>query len=147
MPSLLRAEEGSPFFALQREMNRMFDDFFRGSEGLPALSAGGWGLPRVDVAETDTEVKVTADLPGMEEKDVEIVLQDGVLTLRGEKKAEVENAVYSERWHGRFERAIPLGPDVDPEKVTASFRNGVLTVTAAKRPEAQRTAKRIKVNS
>ena len=144
-----RNEEASPFLALQREMNRVFDDFFRGFDvPLPARlgwAAGGW--PHVEVSETDGEVKVVAELPGLEEKDIEVTLQEGVLTLRGEKQAKSEGAVYSERWHGRFQRSIQLGPDVDPDKVTASFRNGVLTITVAKRPEAQRQVKRIPINA
>jgi len=99
------------------------------------------------VAETGTEVKVTAELPGLEEKDVELLLQDGVLTIKGEKSSSNDNAHYSERWHGRFQRAIQVGPSVDPEKVTAAFKNGVLSVTLAKRAEAQSTAKRIPIGN
>lgn len=69
-----------------------------------------------------------------------------MLTLRGEKKAESDGAVYSERSHGQFQRAVRLGPDVDPDKVSASFRNGVLTITVPKRPEAQRQVRRITIN-
>jgi HSP20 family protein len=83
----------------------------------------------------------------MEEKDVELSLRDGVLTLKGEKQAETNGSVYSERWHGSFQRSIDLGPDVDPDKVTASFKNGVLTVTLGKRPEAQSQVKRIPIKA
>jgi HSP20 family protein len=82
----------------------------------------------------------------MEEKDIELTLREGMLTVRGEKKSETNDSVYSERWHGQFERAVQLGPDVDPEKVKAEFKNGVLTVTVGKRPEAQRQVKRIAIN-
>ena len=99
----------------------------------------------MEVSETEQEVKVVAELPGLEEKDLEVTLHDGVLTLGGEKKGEGSGAVYSERWHGRFQRSLQLGPDVDPDKVAASFRNGVLTVTVARRPEAQRQVKRIPI--
>ena len=91
-------------------------------------------------------MKVVAELPGLDEKDLEVTLHDGVLTLSGEKQGESSGAVYRERWHGRFQRALQLGPDVDPDKVAASFRNGVLTVTVAKRPEAQRQVKRIPIS-
>jgi HSP20 family protein len=110
-----------------------------------APGPGGW--PRVEVGENNNEVKVVAELPGMEQKDVEVSLHDGVLTLKGEKKSESDNALYSERWHGQFQRSPQLGPDVDPDKVNASFKNGVLAVTLAKRPEAQSQVKRIPINN
>ncbi|HZT18259.1 MAG TPA: Hsp20/alpha crystallin family protein, partial [Dongiaceae bacterium] len=99
----------------------------------------------VEVSETDKEVKVVAELPGLDEKDVDVTLHDGVLTLKGEKKAEVNGTVYSERWQGSFQRSLQLGSEIDPEKVAASFKNGVLTVTLAKRPEAQSQVKRIPI--
>ncbi len=143
-----RSDETSPVLALHREMNRLFDDFFRGFD-LPLASSPGWstGWPRVEVSETEKEVKVVAELPGMEEKDVELTLREGVLTLRGEKRAETNGSVYSERWHGAFQRSIDLGPDVDPEKVTASFKNGALTVALGKRPEAQSEVKHIPIKA
>lgn len=138
-------EETNPVLALHREMNRLFDNFFPGFDVAPPA---GWsaGWPRVEVHDEKDEVRVTAELPGMEQKDVEIALHDGVLTIRGEKRSESNGALYSERWHGQFQRSLQLGPDVDPDKVSASFKNGVLTVTAAKRPEAQRQVKRIPIN-
>ena len=141
-------DETSPYLALQREMNRVFDSFFRDSgAAAPSLAPLGWtaAWPHVEVSETEQEVKVVAELPGLEEKDLEVTLHDGVLTLSGEKKGEGSGAVYSERWHSRFRRSLQLGPDVDPDKVAASFRNGVLTVTVARRPEAQRRVKRIPI--
>jgi HSP20 family protein len=140
-------DEASPFLALQREMNRAFDSFFRGFD-LAGPAQMGWAAvwPHVDISETDKEVKVVAELPGLEEKDIEVTLHDGVLTLQGEKKAGSDNTLYRERWHGQFQRSLQLGPDFDPDKVAASFRNGVLTVTVAKRPEAQRQVKRIPIN-
>jgi HSP20 family protein len=139
-------DEANSFLALQREMNRAFDSVFR-DFGLAWPAQQGWttGWPQVDVSETDKEVKVVAELPGLEEKDIEVTLHDGRLTLKGEKKAESEGTAYSERWHGQFQRSLQLGPDVDPEKVEASFRNGVLTITVAKQPEAQRPVKRIPI--
>ena len=82
-------------------------------------------------------MKVTADLPGLEEKDVDIHLADGVLTISGEKKTESENndRMFSERYYGRFERRIPVD-DIDADKVKASFKNGVLTVTLPRLPTA-----------
>lgn len=140
-------EAGSPFLALHREVNRLFDDFFHGFDG-PMIRDGGLsGWPKVDIADTGSEIKVTAELPGLDEKDVELTLQDGMLTLKGEKKLESTDRHYSECWHGRFERSLALGPDIDPAKVAAAFKNGVLTVTVAKKPEEQRAAKRIPISS
>jgi HSP20 family protein len=141
-------ENVNPFLALHREMNRMFDDFSR-SFDLPTMFSQGWsgGWPHVEVAEIDDNVKVVAELPGLEEKDIEVTLHNGMLTLKGEKKSESQGSVYSERWHGQFERSLQLGPDVDPEKVNAAFRNGVLTITVPKRPEAQRQVKRIPITT
>ena len=147
-PAPRGTDDTNPFLALQREMNRVFDGFFRGSgAAASALAPLGWpaAWPHVEVSETEQEVKVVAELPGLEEKDLEVTLHDGVLTLGGEKKGEGSGAVYSERWHGRFQRSLRLGPDVDPDRVAASFRNGVLTVTVARRPEAQRQVKRIPI--
>ena len=141
-------DEGSPFLALHREMNRLFDDFFHGFEQNIPASRFSWSQawPKVDVSDSGNDVKISVELPGMEEKDVEVTLRDGVLTLRGEKKSETENAHYSERWYGQFQRSIQLGPDIDPDKVSAAYKNGLLTVTVAKKPEELRTEKRIPIN-
>jgi HSP20 family protein len=102
------ARQTDPFVAFRREMDRAFDSFFRGFDlpmtGNPGWSVGTW--PHVEVSETDNEVKLVAELPGMEEKDVELTLNEGRLTLKGEKKTETDGAVYSERWHGQFERTV-----------------------------------------
>jgi HSP20 family protein len=87
-----------------------------------------------------------AELPGLEEKDIDLSLRDGVLTIKGEKSRETNGAIYSERWHGQFARAIDLGPDVDPDKVKASFDKGVLTVTLEKRPDARSGTRKININ-
>jgi HSP20 family protein len=81
------------------------------------------GWPNVEVTETDTEVKVTAELAGLDEKDVSVELANGMLTITGEKKSETEDKdrVFSERYYGRFERRIPI-EDVDEEKVSATFK-------------------------
>lgn len=140
------SESGDPLAALHREVSRAFDEFARGF-GVPARfgAAGTW--PSVEVRETDKAIEVSAEMPGLEQKDVEVSLHEGVLTLKGEKKAESGNALYSERWHGSFERAISVGADIDPDKVSAAFRNGVLTVSLAKKPEAQKPARKIPVSA
>jgi HSP20 family protein len=99
------------------------------------------------VSETDKEIKVSAELPGLEDKDVKVQLANGVLAISGEKKTETEDKdrLFSERYYGRFERRIPID-DVDEDKILASFKNGVLTVTLPKAPQAQSKVKRIAVN-
>ena len=152
VPSLLRDDDRDPFLSLHREVNRLFDDVFRGfGSGLPSFggaSGFGAGWPSVEISGTDKEIKVTAEVPGLEEKDVEVLLNDGVLTLRGEKRSESEDKdrQFSERYYGRFERRIPVD-DVEADKVTASFRNGVLTVTLPKSEKAQSQVKRIAIKS
>lgn len=150
-PSAYRSEEANPFLSLHREMNRLFDEAFRGfSPGLPAAFAGTrW--PQVDVVENEREFRVVAELPGLEEKDVEVLLDGTLLTLRGEKRVEHQGeeggTLHAERVHGRFQRILDLGSEVQEDKVAATFRNGVLTVTLPKNPEAAVKAKRIPVNT
>jgi HSP20 family protein len=105
--------------------------------------------PSVEVTETDKDMRVAAELPGLEGKDVEVLMEDGALTIRGEKKSEVDDKErqFSERYYGRFERRIPLGFEVEAEKVGADFKNGVLTVTLPKSAKAQAAAKRIAINN
>jgi HSP20 family protein len=139
-----RANEGaSSFLALHREMNRMFDDFARNFDA-PARASSSW--PCIEISETGDEIHVIAEVPGFDKRDVEVTLHDGVLTLRGGRKLERNGTVYSERWEGAFERDIPVGEDVDPDKVRATTRNGVLTISLSKKPESQREVKRIAVN-
>jgi HSP20 family protein len=147
-PSRYR-EEADPFMTLHREMNRLFDDVFRGFDMAPLGSMSrmaGW--PHVEVVETDKDVRISAELPGLEDKDVEVLMGDGILTIRGEKKSEIEDEgrAFSERFYGRFERRIPLAWEVDEGKIDASFKNGVLTVTLPKAAESRPEVKRIAIN-
>ncbi|HLJ72442.1 MAG TPA: Hsp20/alpha crystallin family protein [Roseiarcus sp.] len=134
-----------PFFALQRDMNRLFDDFFRGFDLTPFSGDHGAGWPNIEVSETEKDVKVMAELPGLDEKDVQVDFANGVLAIKGEKKTETDDKerLFSERYYGRFERRIPVD-DVDEDKVSATFKNGVLTVTMPK--AAQSKVKRIAIN-
>jgi HSP20 family protein len=124
----------SPFTSLQREIDRLFDDFSSGFGGFgraaPEL------VPSMDVAETDKEIELVAELPGLEDKDVEVSVSDGVLTIRGEKKAEKEEKQKNwhrvERSYGAFARSIQLPPGIDPNAIKASLAKGVLKVTVPK---------------
>lgn len=144
------------FGSLQREVDRLFDDFAR---GFGALAVPGYGslMPSMDISETDKEFIVTAELPGLERKDVEISLDDNVLTIRGEKKMETapkdqdnkdskeskdkdRNVHLSERSYGVFYRVLQLPFSVDPASVQATMSKGVLKITIPKpaRPESKK---------
>ncbi len=143
-----RGDEVSPFLTLHREMNRLFDDVFSRFESrMPALLGRLPAWPSIEVAETDKDVRVTAELPGMDEKDVEVLLDDGMLTIRGEKRAEHEDEGrrFSERSYGQFLRRLPVG-EVEEDKAEASFKDGVLTITLPKSVKAQEKARRIAIN-
>lgn len=98
---------------------------------------------------TDSQLQVSAELPGLDEKEVEVVVEDGVLTIREEKKSETEDKGrrFSERYYGRFQRSIALPFQVEEDKAEATFKNGVLSVTLPKSPNAKDRAKRIAINS
>jgi HSP20 family protein len=143
-----RSVVGNPFVSLQREIDRLFDDFTR---GFPTLADTGPAklMPSVDVTETDKEIEITAELPGLEEKDVQINLSDNLLTIRGEKKAEKEqkdkNYRIVERSYGSFERTLELPEGINAEAIKANISKGVLKVTLPKPVPAQ--SKKIEVKS
>jgi HSP20 family protein len=145
-----RSVESDPFLAMQRRMNRLFDDFMAPLPGLlPYEDMGASFTPRVDVEEDEKEVRVTAELPGMDAKDIDISIHRDVLTLRGEKSSEREEKKGQyhriERSYGSFERQIPLGVEVVGEKAAAEYRNGVLTITLPKPAGEAATTRRIEV--
>ncbi|QIG46789.1 Hsp20/alpha crystallin family protein [Nordella sp. HKS 07] len=152
-PNAYREEERSPFLSLHREVNRLFDDVFRSFDTqLPrfgSLSSFNGSWPNVEISETDKDVQVTAEIPGLDEKDVEVLLGDGVLTLKGDKQSQTEDKDrrFSERFYGHFERRIPLGVDVEEDRVEARFRNGVLHILLPKSEKAQSQIKRIAIKS
>jgi HSP20 family protein len=148
-----RGNTRDPFAAFETQMRRYFDDFFEGFDLGPfgKLSAGHeGGLPKVDVAETNDAVHVTADLPGLAENEIDVTLADGHLVIRGEKHAEKEEKDESKNYHriersyGSFHRSIALPAEVDDQKVDASFKNGVLTVVLPKVAKAA-SGKKIEV--
>ncbi len=150
---LSRKNSGDPVMSLQSEMSRLFDSFFEGFEGGP-FARMGFGelaaMPKVDVSETKDSIHVTADLPGMNEENIEVSLSDGSLLIQGEKQADKEDKEKNyhriERSYGSFRRSIPLPGEVDAQKVDASFKNGVLTVVLPKvAPSASAGAKKIPV--
>lgn len=141
-------------FSLQRDMNKLFDDFlddfrlapFRVEKGAPAAF-----IPSINVSETEKEIAVSAELPGMDEKDVTVELDDDVLTLKGEKKMETDEK--GKGWHriehryGSFQRSIQLPAGVDASKVKSTYKKGILNVTLPKLPEEQGKKKTISITN
>ncbi len=148
--SLVGTGGGDPFVALHREMNRLFDDVLRGgSSSAQGPGQGGVVLaPHMDVSETDKEVRLKAELPGVSDKDIEVSLDDDVLTIRAEKRQERreerEGVHVSERAFGTFQRSVRLPFPVNADQVKAGFENGVLTVTLPKTQPEEKT-RRIQV--
>lgn len=145
----IHRENDDPFYALQRA----FDDFWSKFDGLSLVEDGfNEFSPRIDVVETEDQFKVTAELPGMDEKDIDVTLSQDRLVIKGEKKVEKEdksqNCYHMERSYGSFIRTIPLPVDgVENDKVEADFNKGVLTISLPKSPQAQKLSKRIPVKS
>jgi HSP20 family protein len=145
--------ESDPVAALQNDVNRAFADFLRMVNlplaGWPAAFAHAGSGIQVDVSETDKELKVSAELPGIDEADIDVRVSNGMLVISGEKKADRkvdENGyILHERSFGRVERALPLPDGIDADAAQATFKNGILTVTIPKTAQAQSSAKRIPV--
>ncbi len=130
----------------------LFDEFFRGfgvAPAWPEASRLGEFTPRLDVRETDEELIVTAELPGLEEKDFEVLLEDDVLTIKGKKRTEHEEKRegyrHIESASGSFRRAIPMPSEIDADAVKATYKQGVVTVVLPKLPEARRQARTVPV--
>jgi len=144
-------QEENPFAMMQRDINRIFDSFNRswGLGAFPELT--GSFMPRLDVTEDAKSLTVTAELPGMSDKDIDISISSDTLTIRGEKKDEKEdnnkNYYYSERSYGSFLRSIPLSQQIDTDKVSANFKKGVLTITLPKTVSAMDATKKISVKA
>ncbi len=159
-PSAL--EVWQPFERLRQEIDRLFDDFGWGSwppfrrslfagEPLFRRALTRATMPAVDVVESEKAYEITAELPGMDEKNIEVKVTDGGLTIKGEKREEKEEKekdyYMQERRYGSFERSFELPESVDSNKIEASFKKGVLTVTLPKKAEAQKPAKKIEVKA
>lgn len=149
-PALEAQRQASPF-ALHREIDRLFDDTFRTMGHGISKTAEGVFSPRVDIAASPAEYTVTAELPGIDEKDITLELKDDVLLLKAEKKQESkeENEGYYrvERQYGLFQRALHLPEDADIDKITAKNKNGILTIVIPRREPQDTTARRIEITS
>ena len=153
-----------PFESLRQEIDRLFDDFgmsfwrpfpFRRSlwatEPLLRREVRWPTMPAVDVVEGEKAYEITAELPGMDEKNIEVKVTDGVLTMKGERQEEKEEKkkdyYLQERSFGSFQRSFELPESVDADKIEANFKKGVLTVKLPKKPQAQKAAKKIEVKA
>lgn len=157
-PALV-GEAWRPLETLRREVDHLFEDFGHDFWRRPFRSLGGFerawqrlaATPPVDVSETDKAYEVTAELPGMDEKNIEVNVAHGGLTIKGEKKEEKEEKkkdyYVSERHYGSFERYFSLPDGVDADKIEATFKNGVLKVMLPKTAEAQKPAKKVEVKA
>ena len=159
LPSTTQA--WAPFLSLRQEMDRLFDDFGRGFWRLPTRRSifdvepfwgGAWETtPAVDITESEKAYELTAELPGMDEKNIEVKVANGNLIIKGEKQEEKEEKkkdyYMRERNFGSFERRFEVPEGVDVEKIEASFKKGVLTVTLPKSVEAQKSEKKIAIKA
>lgn len=151
-----------PIESLRRDIDRLFEDFGSGFWGTPLhrrmfgleplRREWGWTAePAVDFTETDKAYEVTAELPGMDEKNIEVKVVNSNLTIKGEKQEEKEEKkkdyYLHERHFGSLERCFQVPEGVDTDKIEASFKKGVLTVTLPKKPEAQKPEKKIEVKA
>lgn len=156
-----KAADWSPLERLRREVDRLFDDFHPFSWRLPArvfdleaprVAGLGWQVaPAIDLAEKDDGYEITAELPGIDEKNVEIKLSNHTLTIKGEKteeKKEKQKDYYlSERRYGTFQRSFQIPEGVDADRIEAIFAKGVLTVTLPKTAEAKQVERKIAVKA
>jgi len=157
-----RPAEWRPFESLRREVEHLFDDFQVGSWRSPfgrtvfdvepfRRSEISWGkVPAVDIVDKDKAYEITAELPGLDENNIDVKFADSTLTIKGEKRDEKEEKkkdyYLSERRYGSFQRSFSVPGSVDADKIKASFKNGVLTVTLPKTDEAQKSEKKIAIN-
>ncbi len=150
-----------PLESMRQEVDRLFDEFGRGFWRPPfgrsvfdlepfwRRELGRIAAPAVDIVEKDNAFEVTAELPGMDEKDIEVKVADNYLTIKGEKQEEKEEKkkgyYLQERHFGSFERSFRVPESVDADKIGAAFKKGVLKVTLPKKPEARKPGKKISV--
>jgi len=145
----VQSSEDNPLLSLRNNIDRLFDNFFRGIDISHLAATPPMFSPSIDVADSGKELKVTMELPGMNEKDIDVSLTQNSLTIQGEKKdeTEVKGSSYHrmERVYGSFTRTIPLPVEVNVDGARASYRKGVLSITIPKTEESLKEAKRIPV--
>ena len=139
----------STFGGLQTQINQLFEDFWGGLEPAPATPDSPGMTPEIDVRESPEAYHITAELPGVEETDVDVTVSDGTLSIKGEKKLEREtredDVHLRERSYGTFRRQFQLPPDIEADKISATFRNGVLEITLPKQAEAKAAVRKVEI--
>lgn len=134
-----------PFRELQREIDRIFDDFFR----VGPREVSGRFIPDVDIYETENSLVIEMEAPGLKKEDIKITVEDGILVISGEKKIERDekkkNYMVVERCFGKFERAFNLPDYVDSEKIKAKYEDGILTITIPKKEEKKKKTIDVKI--
>ena len=145
-----KRDTAHPALTLQDEVNRLFESFFQGVPSVGKLGEFSF-TPNVDVLDNETEIVITAELPGIDENDIDITLNRDRLVLKGEKKREEEHkendVTYVERSYGSFQRVIPLPVEIDEDQVDASFDKGVLCIRLPKSTEAKERVKKVSVRT
>lgn len=140
----------SPFNWLRGEIDRLFDDVWP-PRGMYSFASGMAPVPALELAREDTEYRLSAELPGMSESDVQVSIDDGVLILKGEKRDESKRTknghMVSERRYGSFERHVSLPKDIVADKVSADFKNGVLTITIPRDEKSSAKARKIPIGA
>jgi HSP20 family protein len=149
----MREDFFDPFVTFRREVQRMMDDFVNGFDNGGLATMNGWkgSAPAVDIAETEKEMVITAEMPGLDEKDFQISISGDVLTIKGEKKIEHEekngNGYHRERRYGAFSRSLRLPFEVKDEQIDATYQKGVLTIHVPKPADAQKAVRQIEVKA
>lgn len=149
-----KKDNDHPFYSLQREMNSLFDNFFHGVDVAPrgfAASGKGMFTPSIDVKENEKEFIIKAELPGVEEKDIDVTVTNDSVTIKGEKKEEKEdkdkNYYYMERSYGSFSRVIPLKAEIESNKAEARFKNGILDIKIPKNQSAKAKGTKVPIKT
>jgi HSP20 family protein len=141
----------NPFATFRQEVDKLMDDFMGGFDLQPFSTRADVFAPKIDVVDTDKEIRVSAELPGMDDKDIEVSLTGDMLTIKGEKKEEKEEKgkdyYRSERSYGSFLRTISLPAEVETAKAEAAFKKGVLTISMPKTARAIGGAKKIGIKA
>jgi len=138
--AIMKCRPTSDLLDIRGEMSRVFDDFFVRRPSLRVLRNVGWS-PNIDIADTDEEITLKAELPGMTKEDVDVSITDNILTLRGEKKQEQEtkkeNYHRIERSYGSFQRIFTLPKSIQSDKIKANFKDGILNINIPKAEEVK----------
>lgn len=152
-PSVFQKDQNPFFRSLQKEVDRVFDEFREVTNwngGEPAILASGKMVPKLDVSETEKQIEITTELPGVKMEDMDISVTDNVLTIKAEKSAEkkTEEKDYHliERSYGSYERSVPLGFSIEPKDVSAECNDGVLTIRITKPAEITAKTRKIKIS-